>query len=496
MLFLKRLESFPTRQEYAHSMDKFAGLDMQTSDALTSFDCAKSAVNVAFEDGCLKRSEGFGTVKWHDGTDEYQLSQLPESVTKLFEFQSTDNDSIGYKNFYYSDTEGNLYKFEKNQQQKRIAASLVIPDDIPMLKPYTYFTQFRIGATNRALLGGPECGPYVYTEDAGYSLIPSVNKPHMRHCVMHYGRMFGIGDPTYPQRVWFSKLNDPCDFTVSDDAGGYIDITDLIGSTVDVVSFFDTLYVFCRYGIVSLNSLTVQSDFSVENIYYADSEILPDSICVCGGGIMFATRHGVYFFNGSSVTETSRPICGFFDKIICREEASVYFKNRYFLSFHKTDGTCGLLIFNFSNGLWRIFSGADVRSMAVFRDKNEEKLLVAFDETTVISEWGAGDKVTTSGAISAIWRSPENDWGNPTALKTVREVHFSGTGNGTVTLTVTADGISESHNVTLNSTRKCCRLPFNITGCNISFQLSNCFGAMFNVTPLTFIYTAQRQMLS
>ncbi len=496
MLFLKRLESFPPRQEYAHRMAKFAGLDMLSSDALTSFDCAKSAVNVAFDDGCLKRSEGFGTVKWHDGADEYQLSQLPESVTRLFEFQSSDNDSIGYKNFYYSDTEGNLYKFTKDQQQKRITPALILPTDTPALKAYTYFVQFRIGANNRALLGGPECGPYVFTENAGYSLISSVNKPHMTRCAMHYGRMFGVGDPSYPQRVWFSKLNDPCDFTVSDDAGGYIDITDLIGSTVDAVSFFDTLYVFCRYGIVALNSLTVQSDFSVENIYYSDSEILPGSICVCGGRIMFATRFGVYSFNGTSVSEISLPINRFFTGVVCREEASVYFRNNYFLSFHKTDGSCGMLILNLNNGLWRIFSGADIKSMAVFRDRNEEKLLVAFDETAVVSEWGVGDKLSTSGAITARWESPENDWGDATALKTVREVHFSGTGSGDVTVTVIADGISESHSVTLTGTQKCCRLPFNITGCNIGFQITNSYGATFTVTPLTFIYTAQRQMLS
>ena len=52
---------------------------------------------------------------------------------------------------------------------------------------------------------------------------PVETAPQLSSAVVHYERMFGVGDPEHVNRIWFSAQFDPTDFTVSLDAGGYID---------------------------------------------------------------------------------------------------------------------------------------------------------------------------------------------------------------------------------------------------------------------------------
>ena len=315
MLTLRRIEDFSSRQEYAARMDGFKGLNMRDDDSVMPLEESPSAENVVAEGGRLRRAAGFDVVKWkkEDG-QEVLLRQLPEEIVGLFEFQAAAAETEGYKNLYYTAADGNLYRFVYDAALSRVQAEAVSCADGITGWEYTYFTQYKSGKNNCALLGGPQCGPYVYTEGGGYALIASGVKPHMEKTAMHFSRMFGIGDPEYPQRVWFSKIGDPCDFTSSEEAGGYIDITDTIGSAIDIVSFFDTLLVFCRYGIVAVNTLSVQSDFTVENIFFSDSEILRGSVTVCGDCVLFATRYGVYSCSGSGVACVSHAIKGFFEE--------------------------------------------------------------------------------------------------------------------------------------------------------------------------------------
>ena len=499
MLTLRRIEDFSSRQEYAARMDGFKGLNMRDDDSVMPLEESPSAENVVAEGGRLRRAAGFDVVKWkkEDG-QEVLLRQLPEEIVGLFEFQAAAAETEGYKNLYYTAADGNLYRFVYDAALSRVQAEAVSCADGITGWEYTYFTQYKSGKNNCALLGGPQCGPYVYTEGGGYALIASGVKPHMEKTAMHFSRMFGIGDPEYPQRVWFSKIGDPCDFTSSEEAGGYIDITDTIGSAIDIVSFFDTLLVFCRYGIVAVNTLSVQSDFTVENIFFSDSEILRGSVTVCGDCVLFATRYGVYSCSGSGVACVSHAIKGFFEdyKILCRRECSIYFKNCYYLSFHRQTGESGLLIYNMVYRQWQIFAGPEVASLVVCRDRNTEKLLTAFTETTVVAEWGAGARLATSGAIQGFWHSPKNDFGLAHAYKTVTELHFSAHGDGEIQITVFADGEEQTRAVTLSAEETHYKLPFSLKGHLIGFSVKNTAGSDFSVSPFTFIYTAERDFVS
>lgn len=494
MLDIKSLPQKET-ETYFYRIKEFKGLNMHDDGTVMDFEESPDAVNVRFDGGRLKRIKGFGIATWLKDGEQVILRQLPESVVRLFEFQASSPDDEGYKNFYFSGDEGNLYKFTYDSTLKKICA-VKVENESGETGIYTYFTQFRLGKENCALLGGPQCGPYIYKEDGKYKLITGDNKPKMKRTAMHYGRMFGVGDPGYPQRIWFSAIDEPGNFAVSETAGGYIEISDMTGNAIDVISYFDTLYVFCRYGIAALNTLSVQSDFSLENIYYSDSEIIEGSVCVCGSRILFATRYGVYALSGSTVTKVSEKIDGFFENVVCKEETSVYFAGQYFLSFNKSDGAKGMLIFDLLSRRWQIFSGTMPSSMAVFRGKNEEKLLISQGTSGVVPQWGTGDFLTNSGAIIAKWKSPVTDWGISGSKKRVREVHLTASGSGTLNVKISADGSTQTRTVTLSADDKLFRLPFDIEGNLVGIELSNSNGNDFSVGPVTFIYTLKREKVN
>ncbi len=499
MLYLKRLENISSEKEYGARLDRFAGINMLDDQSIMPQEESPKAENVSFEGGRLKRIEGFEVACWENGGQSIPLRQLPEDIERLFEFQGSNASGKGYRNFYYSDTSGNLYRFVLNAEANKIEAEEINCEFEKTGYAFSYFTPFKVGADTCALVGGVGCGPYVYYEDGSICAKETVLKPRFKRCAMHYSRMFGVGSGEYPQRIWFSKIDEPWNFDIADDAGGYIDINDLIGNAIDVVSFFDTLYVFCRYGIVAVNSLSEQSDFSVENIYYSDSEIIDGSICICKDKIMFATRNGVYALSSQRVVCASQKISGFFEKsgIICQNESSVFFKNRYFLTFHRKNGnsTSGILIYNFASGLWEIFAKPNVISMAVFRDSDDEKLLMAFKSSTVVMEWGRGDRLSTSGAIESLWQSPINDWGITNCVKSVRELHFTAFGEGELTVSVLADGLTQSRTIALTETEKVYRLPFDASGELLGIEIKNSYGNRFSVSPVTIIYTLKRERI-
>lgn len=481
-------------KEYAFGMKKFAGLNMRDDQSVMSIDESPDAKNVRTEGGRLMRIKGFGVVKWTRDGEQVLLKQLPSAVVKLFEFQSASSGEEGYGNFYASAKNGKLYRFVYDETVNKIGTQAVETES-GETGIFTYFTQYKHGKNNCALLGGPECGLFVYVEGGTLKAAECDNQPHMKRTVMHYGRMFGVGDGEYPQRIWFSEAGTPDNFDISEDEGGYIDISDIIGNTLDAVSYFDTLYVFCRYGIVSLDSLGAQSDFSIENIYYSDSEIIEGSVSVCGNGILFATRYGVYKLSGNTVSCISERISSFFGRgeVVCKEEQSIFFNGMYFLSYTKTDNTKGMLIYNTYDGSWQIFVGCNIRSMAVLRSANEEKLLMAQGDSGVVPEWSAGDELSTSGSIYASWKSPKNDWGISGSRKHIREVHFIASGTGMLKITVFADNKSQTKSVNLTSTDTLYRMPFDIGGDIIGFEISNGSGNNFSVGPLTFIYTVVRE---
>ncbi len=491
MLALKKVNMPEPKTEYIIRMNGFKGLNLSCEDSLVALEESPDAVNVDCSQGSLMRSKGFGDACFEYNGEQKPVAPLPTQIVKLFELRESGKQNQGYKNFYFSGTDGYLYKFIYNDAEDCFQANSVDCDVLRVGK-FTYFTQYKYLSKDMVLLGGDETEPYLYNVETGvYSFLTGGNLPKMSRTAVHYSRTFGVGDKSHPQRIWFSALGAHCNFEVGEEEGGYIDITDNIGDTIDVLSFFDTLYVFCRYGIVALNTLSEQIDYSLENVFYSDSEIIPGSICICGGSILFATRRGVYEFNGISVKCISTKIRNFFLKnnLATDEVCSVWYAGCYFVSYLlKKSRKRGLLIYDFALDVWQIIDNIFVSALAVLRDNDREKLISALDGGERICLWGEN-----KNAINAVWQSAKNDFGLPATKKRFKELHFIACGNGKIRITIFCDEKCQEREVELSPDKKSYGLKFDVEGVCASFKIENIDGCDFNILPITFIYTAERE---
>ena len=494
MLALKKVNMPEAKSEYMVRMDCFKGLNLSQDQGLVSIEESPNAINVDCSQGTLMRSKGIGEVLFEYNGTEKPVSLLPSSVVRFFEFRESGKQKTGYNNFYFSATDGNLYRFVYNANNDCFDAS-VVASDVTVGGKYTYFTQYKYLSKDRALLGGDETEPYLYEAQTGtYSRLTGGNLPKMSRTAMHYSRMFGVGDKTHPQRIWFSAPNSYCNFETTQEEGGYIDITDNIGDTIDVLSFFDTLYVFCRYGIVALNTPSQLIDYSVENVFYSDSEIIPGSVCVCGDNIFFATRYGIYEFNGISVRCISTKLRNFFlqNNLATDEVCSVWYAGCYFVSFlSRASEKRGMLIYDCLLDSWQIMDNVFVSALAVLRDNGKEKLVCALDGGRQIGLWG---ETKNDSAIASVWQSPQNDFGLPATKKRFRELHFIACGSGKIEITLFCDEKSQTREVELFSNKKAYAVKFDIEGACVSFEIKNKNGSNFSILPITFIYTAEREL--
>ena len=493
MLTLKKVNMPEPKSEYIIRMNCFKGLNLSCDQGLVSIEESPNAKNVDCSQGVLARSKGFGEVLFEYNGEEKTVASLPTSVVRFFELRQSGKQKTGYNNFYFSGADGKLYRFIYNDADDCFEANSVDTEIEPSGK-YTYFTQYKYQSRDRALLGGDETEPYLYeVADGVYSRLTGGNLPKMSRTAVHYSRMFGVGDKAHPQRIWFSALGAHCNFEITQEEGGYIDITDNIGDTIDVISFFDTLYVFCRYGIVALNTLSEVIDYSLENVFYSDSEIIPGSVCVCDGNIIFATRYGIYAFNGISVKCVSTKIRNFFlkNELATDEVCSNWYSGCYFVSyFLGTSKKRGILVYDFALDSWQIIENVFVSALAVFQDNGKEKLVCAFDGGNRIGLWG---ETKNDSAIASVWESSQNDFGLPATKKRFKELHFIACGSGKIEITLFCDGKSQTKEIELSLHRKAFGVKFDIEGVCVSFKIVNKDCCYFNILPITFIYTAERE---
>lgn len=492
MLSLKKVNFPEPKTEYLVKMREFKGVNLSCDQGLVALEESPYAVNTDCSQGCLSRSKGFGDVAFEYLGQEKPLAPLSVKIVKIFELREGGGQKSGYKNFYFSATDGNLYRFIYNDAKGRFEVMPVESENINGI--YTYFTQYKYLSKDRALLGGDECEPYLFEAESGnYSVLTGGNLPKMSRTAVHYSRMFGVGDKAHPQRIWFSALYSYCNFEISEEEGGYIDITDNVGDTLDVVSFLDTLYIFCRYGIIALNAVGEQRNFSLENVYHSGSEIISGSICVCGDNILFCTRNGVYAFNGISVSCISAKIHNFFveNNLATNQACSAWYKGCYFVSYlENKNGARGVLIYDSNVDQWQILDNIFVSELAILRDNGNEKLVAALDGGTRMALWGSAQN---NECATSLWKSAKNDFGLPATKKMFKELHFIASGDGTINISIICDEKRQMRKVKLSPEKKAYGLKFDISGNCVSFEIENQDGCNFNILPITFIYSAERE---
>jgi len=135
--------------------------------------------------------------------------------------------------------------------------------------------------------------------------------PQARCSCVHLGRLVMANSIANPNRVWFSNLNDPLNWTPPATSGVSSSFIDTAGPVIGLASIAGTLLVFQRgsfqrilndippgYGDVELNPPNMQLQAVATGTGCIDAR----SIVQARGNVYFASEYGIYYTNGGSPT--------------------------------------------------------------------------------------------------------------------------------------------------------------------------------------------------
>lgn len=139
-----------------------------------------------------------------------------------------------------------------------------------------------------------------------YEVVP--NAPKCQYGVTHHNRMWVVGDPDNPSRLWISGVNDDEDWgSTGYQLGSYVDIDPFEDSKITGIGlFFDSIVIFKDslipriYRVDGFPMVLDSSMYQVTNPLTVTvlldniSSINPDTVCMTPLGVIFLSKDGLY----------------------------------------------------------------------------------------------------------------------------------------------------------------------------------------------------------
>lgn len=124
-------------------------------------------------------------------------------------------------------------------------------------------------------------------------------------------RVWGTGDPAYPDHIFYSRPFDPFDWTaeendIADQGGGEIRIPTWDGdSFITLNSFSGYLVAVKRNSVFEIRG-TDPTTFTVHEAYGTDGPVQGETVCVDRNAMYFLTRTGLGMYDGAALQLLSR----------------------------------------------------------------------------------------------------------------------------------------------------------------------------------------------
>lgn len=222
----------------------------------------------------------------------------------------------------------------------------------------------------------------------GYSPYKISGVPVITSMCMNEGVLFcTLKDPAF--KIWYATDLNAENVGNIDKNSGYISLEDDLGYARKILTFNENVYVFRDYGITKVSFY--KNTVSTTEIYQSNTMIFSNSVSVCGNKILFATRDGLYSFNGGSVSKVKIDMLDNIDfvnsKLACASLGDEYYMSAKmnFLDGEKVLCENGeytnnaLIIIDINNLSCEVIRGVDIGSMLPLKTEVFEKMLVTFN---------------------------------------------------------------------------------------------------------------------
>ncbi len=425
-MFYRKKIKYPALSTIAVNFSNFTGgLNTSISESVMPLKYAKKCYNFRSSNGVLSSGMGIKLITMPDAdssTSEANVT-LPSGVYPI---------SLVHYRYYHNPESRKAHRLMVYASDGYMYNCLLYTQNLNTFSKLNYmhfnekpkFINYRLNGVDSLIFTSPSDSLTVWNPNITPQVVATA--PSINSMCLHYERLFATVNGE-KNAVWFSHDLDPTNWTVSMEAGGFIQMDDDKGCLNSVLSFNDYLYAFRDFGIARITAFTEQENFSVTQVYCSSTKIYAESACVCGDVILFLASDGLYSFNGVSVSKVNLGFENLFYKNNSNAKAA-FFKNKYYLSCclnieGESNENNSLLEYDLNSGETSILYGYCILDMLTIKDNNLEKLalVVEGENTNYLGEL-TQDGLVFGSATTKVWESAFTPLGYNNKYKQIKEI--------------------------------------------------------------------------
>lgn len=327
--------------------------------------------------------------------------------------------------------------------------------------------------------------------------------PYGSSITWHRERVWIAGPLDEYNTIYYSNAFSPEDWSTAGQTG-QIKIETFDGDAIMTIqNVFDDVLV-CKRNTIWKVQGDIPAEYSIERVYATQGVVYRRGLCSDGNLCFYASSDGIFQYDGTGsrpiLTDEIKSIYAGMDDVICEIVNSVLFVFDGKLT--KTTAYVGkCIVYDTIKKTIGVFKAQDIYDMVVSENQGQGK--VYYTDGTYCYHFAikTNAALTFGGTqIAAYWYTPETDFGNQNAEKTLNDICFTawgttaaGAAGGQIKITIyyNRNGVQKSKEkiVTLQTTKKPHDIQVSgVTGKLIKLKIENVDGSAFNISGLMLIY--------
>ncbi len=319
------------------------------------------------------------------------------------------------------------------------------------------------------------------------------NRPMGGSVALHAERIWCAGEKTRPNSAFFSDDMNPNNWAIGADSAGEIVKPSWDGDAVTAVAnLFDGVVVFKARSMFRVAG-TTPADYQVAPVYTTAGTLSPRSICQWQNGAFFLSPLGIMAFDGSRCELLGG---GALSHIWARLNpnpdalagACAAISGDRLLMAVPLDGSLennAVVEFEIGRAVYMLRTGVQVSAWL----PGDPMRFASGNRVCLWGRDGAGQAITANGGqpIQMRWVTPETDFGDRGAMKTVTGVLVTGKG-GALVVKVKSGEQEVSKTVTLPREGGTVKASVRLKGRMLSLEFANVEGSAVELTGVTVLY--------
>lgn len=406
-----------------------SGIDYDSLSALSS-GTAMNGYNFCYENGALSDGYGVSDLCVKNGLGADRIVSTGEIVPSIF---LCFTESVNGETFLVVVGNNNNVYVNNTSDIDNSFNQIFEFDDMPNVVKYYYNNVNYLLFSSNYLFS-------IY-DGTNANRITIDNAKKIFDICQHDNTLFLVLDDGYKNKIFYSDDLNPLNIQSGLAEMDCINIPDIAGNVVKLISFDNYLYVFCEYGVYRYVSYEVKKKNCLELIYSGSNKIYKNTVVATGSKIIFFSTDGIYVCNGLKCEKLDLKIDKLIRDVINNDAKAIIYNGKYFLSCNLNfddDEIVGceviprkntsLVVVDFVESKASVCRGVGLIDIDNLMSDYDNKIMCVSGYTTIVV--GEIDKCgfyAPDIASLKKWKTPFIDLDKPTKLKVCKYISLKTT---------------------------------------------------------------------